>query len=268
LRQADKLFGKGEYEEALKLITNGLEKYPEYRYDFIKFKSNVLLRMEEYDEAVEAAIEADSLSGRNSANGALNIGRVYIQLKDIENAFKWLEISVDRGFQNHYVFDEYDVYKPLRGERLDGLKSRMIAGIGIGKPVKQFNREDLSGNEVSPKQCKGKVLLIDFWATWCLPCVMQMPMLMELYGEFKDEGFEVVSISLDSDREKLNKFIEANNLKFPIVFSGEGWKDETKESYGVKNIPASWLVDKNGVVRYFGLKGADLRNAIAGLIGE
>lgn len=266
--RGDELFKGGDYEEVLRLVADGLEKYPDYRHDFLKFKCNVLLKMEEYDQAIGAAIEADSLSGQSSANGALNIGKMYIQLKEVEKALEWVEISVDRGFQNYYVFDEYDFYEPIRGERLDGLKNRMIAAIGIGKPVRQFTRKDLSGKEISPQEYKGKVLLIEFWATWCGPCVMQMPKLIEYYEEFKDMGFEIISICLDSDREKLNEFIKANKIEIPILFSGEGWKDETKELYGVKNIPSSWLVDRNGVLRYFGLKGDRLRNAIAELTEE
>lgn len=267
-KKCDTFINEGKYEYVLKLLSEGLEKYPDSRFDLIQCKYRVLSKMGRYKEAVEAAIESDKLATWESANGALDIAILYLYLKDVENAFKWIEISVDRGFQNYYVFDKYDVYKPLRGDRLDTLKKRIKAGIGLGKPVKQFSRKALSGNEISPAKYKGRVLLIDFWATWCSPCVKEVPNLKKYYAEFKEIGFEIISISMDYDKKKLVEFIKEKKLNWPIVFGGKGWKDETRELYGVTNIPSTWLVDKKGVLRYFCLKGNDLKNAIAELIKE
>lgn len=267
-KKIDALVNQGKYEDALKMTNDGLERYLDNRYDFTRCKFRILRKMGKHKEAVVFAVESDKLAPRVSANRALDIADLYLKLKDIKNALKWVTISVDRGFQNYYVFYKYDDYKPIRGDRLNALIERMKAGIGLGKPAKQFTRKDLSGNEVSPAKYKGKVFLIDFWATWCPPCVREMPGLKKYYAEFKDKGFEIIGISVDSDRKKLDEFLKENKLEWPIVFGGKGWYDETKELYGVKNVPSTWLVDKKGVLRYFALKGDKLRDAIAELIKE
>ncbi len=76
----------------------------------------------------------------------------------------------------------------------------------------------------------------------------------------------IIGISVDKDKDLLGKFVSENKIQWPIVWGGQGWKDETKELYGVKLVPATWVVDKNEIVRYSQLKGAKLRSAVAALV--
>jgi len=264
-----KLYQEGKVEEVVKLLDEGLEKYPDSRLDLIKSKYQILEKMGRYKEALEAAIETDKLDPRKLRSNSLNVASLYVHLNDTDNAFKWLEITVDRGFQYYDTFEKDDTFKPLKGDkRLDSVIKRIKENIGLDKPVKQFNRQALSGSQVSPSKYKGKVVLIDFWATWCSPCVKKIPDLKKYYAEFKDKGFEIIAINLDSDKEKFDAFMKEKKLEWPVVFEGKGWKDETRELFGVNSIPSYWLVDKKGILRHFGLKGEELRNAIAQLINE
>ncbi len=95
-----------------------------------------------------------------------------------------------------------------------------------------------------------------------------MPQLKDLYKEFKGKGFEIIGISLDSNEKKLNEYIEKNELEWIFSFSGKVWKDDTALRYGVNSIPSYWLIDKRGILRSFGLKGEDLRKAVALLLAE
>jgi peroxiredoxin len=268
IEQCRKPHGEGKYEEVLNVLTEAIKKYPK-SLDLIQYKLEILNLLERPKEAIETAIELDYLDGMKSANKALDIAKYYLSINEIENTLKWISTSVDRGFQNYFVFDKYDIYKALRGDkRLNALIDRMKENVGLGKPIQLFTRKDLAGETISPEKYLGNVLLIDFWATWCAPCLAEIPNLKKHYTEFHGKGFEIIGISLDQDKEKLDRYLLENKIEWPIVFGGKGWQDETKEMFGVKNVPASWLIDKKGIVRYFCLKGVDLRNAIIELMNE
>ena len=106
--------------------------------------------------------------------------------------------------------------------------------------------EALDGRTVDLSKMKGKVVLIDFWATWCGPCVKEIPSIKKIYDKFQGRGFEVIGISLDRDRKKLETFVNENNIPWPQFFDGKGGKNRLAKKYGIRGIPTLWLVDKQG----------------------
>ena len=93
---------------------------------------------------------------------------------------------------------------------------------------------------------KGKVVLIDFWATWCGPCVAEFPHVLEAYQKLRDRGFEIVGISLDQEKEALESFTKKRGMPWPQYFDGEGWGNKYAQEFGITGIPAMWLVDRDG----------------------
>jgi thiol-disulfide isomerase/thioredoxin len=149
---------------------------------------------------------------------------------------------------------------------LEGLESdRKLA---IGQPPLPFNVKSTEGRSLSPAAFKGKVLLIDFWATWCGPCVAEMPNVIEVYKKYNPKGFEIVGISLDQSREKLNQYVKANKMPWPQYYDGKYWNNDIAVQYGIKSIPATILVDRAGKIRYKSLRGKQLENAVAQLVNE
>ena len=115
----------------------------------------------------------------------------------------------------------------------------------LGKPL-DMKFTALDGREVDLSKMKGKVVLIDFWATWCGPCIREIPSVKKTFEELNKEGFEIIGISLDSDKGKLESFIAKNDMPWPQFFDGKGWQTDLAKEHGISSIPAMWLVDKKG----------------------
>ncbi|HEY6169307.1 MAG TPA: TlpA disulfide reductase family protein, partial [Verrucomicrobiae bacterium] len=117
-----------------------------------------------------------------------------------------------------------------------------------GQPL-QLRFTAIDGREVTADKLRGKVVLVDFWATWCAPCVAELPNVKAAYEKLHEKGFEIVGISLDSSREKLDAFVKKEQMPWPQYFDGKGWENAISSSFNIHSIPAMWLVDKRGIIR-------------------
>lgn len=131
----------------------------------------------------------------------------------------------------------------------------------VGSDALELNLTDLTGGAASVAAAKGKVLLIDFWATNCPPCLAEFPKLKQLYAEKHEEGFEVIGISLDESRETVEAFQTRAQLPWRLVCEPEQVR-EAREKYRVRTIPSLFLVDREGRIAQVDLKGNDLRLAV------
>jgi len=142
---------------------------------------------------------------------------------------------------------------------------------GHAFPALEF--ASLSGQQVNLADLKGKVVLIDFWATWCGPCRRVMPDLVETYKGYHDKGFEIIGISLDRDQSELEKYVQNTGITWQQYYDGLGWDNKLAKRFGVRAIPHVALVDKKGVVHFNTdydrekppLHGVELRNVVAQL---
>jgi cytochrome c biogenesis protein CcmG/thiol:disulfide interchange protein DsbE len=116
----------------------------------------------------------------------------------------------------------------------------------VGFPAPNFIFPDLKGQQISLSDQRGKVVLVNIWATWCPPCKQEMPSMQKLYEKFKGENFEILAVSIDSTgRDAVASFTRTMNLTFPVLLDP---KEDIGSLYGITGVPESFIIDKEGIV--------------------
>jgi peroxiredoxin len=138
------------------------------------------------------------------------------------------------------------------------------------KPFVDVAGPGLDGAEVRTADLRGRVLLVDYWATWCRPCLMALPGVVAAHEKFHERGFDVIGISIDDAdaRERVVAKVEELGMDFPVIYDGKGGESAIAEANKVLAIPATFLIDRRGRVRYSGLEGDELQRRIAELLAE
>lgn len=131
-----------------------------------------------------------------------------------------------------------------------------------------FKVKSVTGEEISLEKYRGKIVLIDFWATWCPPCRQEMPAMRELANKYTGEQFVVIGINLDTDKGQMKKYLEAEKITWPQYYDGNGWNNKISRMYNVSSIPYTVLVDHNGVVRAADLRTDQLPDKIEELLKQ
>jgi thiol-disulfide isomerase/thioredoxin len=139
---------------------------------------------------------------------------------------------------------------------------KVQASMAEGKVFPDFSAKDMAGKPLSVGRFKGKVVLVDFWATWCGPCIAEMPNVIKAYDKYHQQGFEVIGISLDQSRDKLVSYTKENKMTWPQYFDGLGWKNKLAQKYGISGIPATFLIGPDGKIIGKNLRGHALEAAV------
>lgn len=142
------------------------------------------------------------------------------------------------------------------------------SGIAIGKEAPDLNFPNPNGKNISLKSLKGKIVLLDFWASWCKPCRMENPNVVRLYKEYKSKGFTIYSFSLDNNVDRWKTAINQDGLVWPNHTSDlKGWQSAGSALYKVNSIPQTFLIDKDGKIIDIGLRGVQLEEKLKQLLG-
>jgi peroxiredoxin len=164
------------------------------------------------------------------------------------------------------------IYKKLGNKALSSFSGQKITTkynkakqMAIGKTV-DFTLPDTKGNEFKLSSLKGKYVLVDFWASWCVPCRAENPHLLKAYNELKSKNFEIVGVSLDDKREPWLKAVEIDKLPWTQVSDVKGFQTEVAVRFGITAIPQNFLIDPNGKIIAKDLRGEDVNEKIAAYI--
>jgi len=164
-----------------------------------------------------------------------------------------------------------DVYERLRrgfflNAAVDSIVENRLARLELlGKPLPSIGLPDLDGKAVNPGDLAGKVVLIDFWATNCPPCLEELPELRRLHADHHEEGFEILAVSLDEEEETVREFLARSSAPWRVFLSKTDG-DATRGTFGVETIPANFLVSRDGTVARVDLHGADLKAEVERLL--
>ena len=260
--------------------------------DFAADTNNVIPDLKSLVAKVNAKLQQGKHTENDFADELKEFNVLYAKYKDLKTeevaqipamkAELYLEVLIDPE-KAAAAFQEIkqDMPQTETGKRVDAILDSLKKPIAAeqvrhtlveGTQFPDFDEKDLNGKSLSLANYKGKVVLVDFWATWCAPCLRELPNTLKVYQKYHSQGFEVVGISLDDDQPQLEKFIKENNIAWPQFFDGKGRDNKLALKYGVDAPPNFYLLDREGKIigidRYpdihgKGLRGDELEAAVA-----
>lgn len=166
------------------------------------------------------------------------------------------------------LFDIYNLYPDnLKSsfygtELLNHLNEMNSPSLQVGDQIIDFTLNDINGKAVSIIDYRDKFVLIEFWASWCKGCRAENPNLKIAYDKYRSKGFEIIGVSLDTDKQAWERAIEKDKLSWVNLSDLKGWKTSLATHYKIRGIPRNMLLDKNGKIIAIQLRGADLQNKL------
>lgn len=206
------------------------------------------------------------------ALGVLNDSVVNAFVKRNKNSIASAMVILDR-YINYPYYDNARALMPLLSKDVQqsSFGKQIYTALALdektaaGKTAPVFSMADAEGKKVSLTDFKGKYVLVDFWASWCGPCRKENPNVVAAYKKYHDKGFEILGVSLDSNKEAWQKAIQADGLIWHHVSDLKGWKNDAAALYGVKSVPASFLIGPDGKVIGKDLRGEELHQKLAAI---
>lgn len=161
------------------------------------------------------------------------------------------------------IFSEHIYYSMLGNQIAEAeRKVSAMAKLAPGSDAPEIELADPNGKVIPLSSLRGKVVLIDFWASWCKPCRVENPKVVKMYNEMKDKGFEIYGVSLDRDKDKWVEAIKQDGLTWPQVSDLQFWNSAAAKLYNVSSIPHTVLIDRDGKIVANGLRGRALENKV------
>ncbi len=174
-----------------------------------------------------------------------------------------LRLSPDVSASIYQKFEKECPKSPFLSELKPYLTSILKTQIGS---YMEITLPDTAGKLVSTKDFRGKILIIDFWASWCGPCRMENPNVVRIYNEYKNKGLEIIGVSLDRDAQAWKEAIRKDNLSWVHISDVKGWQCAAAKEYGINSIPQMFILDKEGKIIAKNLRGEALKQKIQSLL--
>ena len=151
---------------------------------------------------------------------------------------------------------------------LMGISLNLFSQMRPGFTAVNLSLPDINGKTISLSELHGKVVLIDFWASWCGLCRRNNPRLVKLYNKYHQKGLEIYGVSLDENVNSWKNAVKHDKLEWIQVIDDKGWDSAAATLYGVDMIPSSFLLDRGGIIRTVNAEGPDLENSVRDLLKD
>jgi peroxiredoxin len=195
--------------------------------------------------------------------------QLYLQVFQDEAKARELFAEVKRDYPDSQIIPVVNQREAEMAEMAHFFEARKINdALQPGTIFPDFDVKDLNGKPLSISNYKGKVVLIDFWATWCPPCVAFMPEVQKVYEKYHADGFEIIGISLDDNQAALKNFLEKKDIPWPQFFDGKHWQNQLAVKYGIVEVPQAFLLDGDGKIIARDLIGPPLEDAVAKAVAK
>lgn len=259
---------EGSPETKLFIEYNEISKQRDLRLDSLNKAFQALMEVNKMDSKKMDSLSKLFEAPYNSIVGASNV-LLIDKLKQNVSMYSSL-IAVQALEPDQYA----DVYKALDAglsgkfpndnnvKMFHGVVSSMLATT-IGQTAPDISLTTPEGKELSLSSFKGKVVLIDFWASWCGPCRKEMPNVVKAYAKFKNKGFEIFGVSLDMDKDRWVEAIAKDGITWPQVSDLKQWGSSVVKLYNIQGIPYTVLLDKEGKILAKNLRGEELEQKLA-----
>jgi thiol-disulfide isomerase/thioredoxin len=225
------------------------------------------------------------LGEKNDVEGLSKVGELFESLKksDINISYIYFKnnpkslLSVYAFERFSFFQDDYSLLDKDFSKLPDWIKKSAVGkyvfnkiegskAVLIGKVAPDFSQNPIDGKTVSLENFKGKYVLVDFWASWCIPCRKEHPTFLKIYENYKIKNFEIVSVSIDEDKTAWINASKADKISWTNLLDAKGQANEIAVKYGVQAVPANFLIDPNGVIIAKNLNGETLEKTLADLL--
>ena len=254
-------------KEAIETLEKGLQQQADNERFFHVYRSLAHLYIEvgREKDAEHLINRFKSVMKPNSLSDNFCLGSMLEITNQHEEVLKVFEKLEKRYPDNYRVHEELArIHEELGNSELAveyRKKVDPMSGL-VGKVVPDFSATDLDGKPISLQQYRGKVILLDFWAVWCGPCISEMPNVKRVYNSYKDQGFDIIGVSLDTDKTRLHNYLKKNDIPWRQIFSGQKWKSPLAQKYHIYSIPAPWLIARDGTLISRKARGAKLEQLV------
>ena len=245
---------------------------------YINFDDSTYARLPFYYENIKNYASALSKVGLSTTAQNAALDTMFAALPDTSPNFKPMLVATMFGTmtKNNPAFTKYvKIYlDKFQGDyaMLDKfVQDKLIelrGAAGVGEEAINIVGNTPEGKKMDLKSLRGKYVLIDFWASWCGPCRRENPNVVRLYNKYKDKGFDILGVSLDNNKAKWEAAIKKDNLSWHHISDLKGWSSALAKPYGVRGIPYTVLVDKEGKVLAKKLRGTALEAKLKELFGS
>jgi peroxiredoxin len=206
--------------------------------------------------------KVEAFPGTIANFSAFNVINIEKNLSLYEKVLKALQEKIPTSSYTSQLANSITQYK----QQFD-LQNKQDQQLGDGKVMPDIKLKNPEGKEIALSSLKGKLVLIDFWASWCGPCRKENPNVVRLYNTYKNKGFEIYSVSLDEEKDKWMKAIEKDGLNWIHVSDLGGWSSSVCSQFNISSIPFTILVSKDGKIIAKGLRGPALEEKVKEILG-